>query len=304
MEQNMKLVSVLMNCYNGEKYLREAIDSVYAQSYTNWEIIFIDNCSTDSSSEIAKSYDSRLRYFKTSENVCLGAARNWGLQYINGDYLTFLDADDRWLSCMLETNLKAFDDDISLVYSPVHFINEKGERLRTHVLNKKCDFGSLLRRYDMYMQTVMLKVSNIRERVCFDESLSFCPDYDLFMKICFYNEFKSIKQPVVEYRTHSDNLTKKLGKVTIEEQIKVINELKALCQGKYKKEFKIRMNTVVLVNAIKSDLGEGKYISSSWKFVLMAITRKSLKYMSCGLIMMIPFVNKLFYKKYIKGIFG
>ena len=63
----MAKVSVLMNCYNGEKYLREAIDSVYAQTYPDWEIIFIDNVSTDNSALIAKSYDSRLRYYKTEK---------------------------------------------------------------------------------------------------------------------------------------------------------------------------------------------------------------------------------------------
>ena len=57
------LISVIINCFNGEEYLREAIDSVYSQTYKNWEIVFWDNASTDSSSSIAKTYDSRLNYF-------------------------------------------------------------------------------------------------------------------------------------------------------------------------------------------------------------------------------------------------
>ena len=78
-KNNQPLVCVIMNCYNGEKYLREAIDSVYAQSYKNWEIIFWDNLSTDSSAKIAKSYDSKLRYFVGQETIPLGAARNKAL---------------------------------------------------------------------------------------------------------------------------------------------------------------------------------------------------------------------------------
>ena len=59
MLNNQPLVSILMNCYNGKKYLKEAIDSIFSQTYNNWEIIFIDNCSTDCSARIAKSYNSK-----------------------------------------------------------------------------------------------------------------------------------------------------------------------------------------------------------------------------------------------------
>jgi len=62
-QNDQQLVSVIMNCHNGEKYLREAIDSVYAQTYKNWEIIFWDNYSTDNSAKIAKSYNDKLKYY-------------------------------------------------------------------------------------------------------------------------------------------------------------------------------------------------------------------------------------------------
>ena len=64
MTMKSPLVSVIMNCYNGETYLREAIDSIYAQTYQNWEIIFLDNASTDDSANIAKSYDKKIKYLK------------------------------------------------------------------------------------------------------------------------------------------------------------------------------------------------------------------------------------------------
>ena len=66
--KHQPLVSVIMNCYNGEKYLHKAINSVYAQTFENWEIIFWDNASTDSSAEIARSYDGKIRYFYTENN--------------------------------------------------------------------------------------------------------------------------------------------------------------------------------------------------------------------------------------------
>ena len=75
-KNNTPLVSVIVNCFNGERYLKEAIESVYAQSYDNWEIIFWDNASTDGSAKIAKSYDKKLKYFLAEKTVCLGEARN------------------------------------------------------------------------------------------------------------------------------------------------------------------------------------------------------------------------------------
>ena len=94
MTRNTALVSIIMNCYNCAKYLEEAIDSIYAQSYDNWEIIFWDNCSTDNSALIAKSYDSKLKYFLAKEHTALGRARNLAIKEAKGGYIAFLDSDD------------------------------------------------------------------------------------------------------------------------------------------------------------------------------------------------------------------
>ncbi len=112
------LISVIMNCLNCAKYLKEAIDSVYAQTYTNWEIIFWDNASTDRSAEIARSYDGRLRYFRGSETVPLGEARNRALEQARGEFIAFLDCDDLWMPQKLEKQLPLFDDpEVGLVFS-------------------------------------------------------------------------------------------------------------------------------------------------------------------------------------------
>jgi glycosyltransferase involved in cell wall biosynthesis len=89
------LVSIIMNCFNGEKYLKEAIDSVYEQSYDNWEIVFWDNGSSDNSASIAKSYDKKLKYYYTKNTLPLGKARNLALNEARGDYVAFSDFNDR-----------------------------------------------------------------------------------------------------------------------------------------------------------------------------------------------------------------
>ena len=90
-------VSVIMNCLNAEPYLREAIDSVVAQTYPDWEIIFWDNASRDASGAIAKSYGERVRYFRGETTVPLGEARNLAIAEAKGRYLAILDCDDVWL---------------------------------------------------------------------------------------------------------------------------------------------------------------------------------------------------------------
>lgn len=95
MQPDQPLVSILMNCYNGEKYLRPALDSVVAQTYPDWELIFWDNQSSDRSAEICKSYgDPRIRYFYAAEHTELGAARILAFQQVRGEFVAILDADD------------------------------------------------------------------------------------------------------------------------------------------------------------------------------------------------------------------
>ena len=88
------LVSVVINCLNGARYLREAIDSVFSQTYDNWEIVFWDNHSCDESGVIAKSYGDRVRYHRSESTTGLGLARNRALNACRGKYIAFLDVDD------------------------------------------------------------------------------------------------------------------------------------------------------------------------------------------------------------------
>jgi len=86
----MPKISVIMNCYNGARFVKEAIDSVYAQTFKDWEIVFWDNASTDGTAEIARSYDSRLRYFRAERNTPLGRARNLAMERATGDWIAFV----------------------------------------------------------------------------------------------------------------------------------------------------------------------------------------------------------------------
>jgi len=115
-----------MNCYNGEKYLQEALDSVIAQTYQNWEIIFWDNQSTDSSAEILQSNDDvRLKYFSAPKHTNLSEARNFAIKQASGEFYAFLDVDDWWDTKKLEKQIPFFDDaEVGLVYGNYWYVDE------------------------------------------------------------------------------------------------------------------------------------------------------------------------------------
>ena len=97
------IVSIIMNCYNGETYLDESISSILSQTYKNWELIFWDNKSQDKSAEIFKKYnDKRLKYFYAKEHTTLYKARNLAIEKSSGEFIAFLDTDDLWSSNKLE----------------------------------------------------------------------------------------------------------------------------------------------------------------------------------------------------------
>ena len=92
-----KLISIIINCFNGEKYLSKTLDSILKQKYQKYEVIFVDNCSTDKSSKIYKKIkDKRFKYFKTPQKLKLYASRNFAIKRAKGDFVAFLDADDWW----------------------------------------------------------------------------------------------------------------------------------------------------------------------------------------------------------------
>ena len=95
-------VSIIMNCYNGEQFLAEAVQSVINQTYNNWELIFWDNASNDNSQNIIKNFnDKRIKYFFSKVNEPLGKARNNALKKTQGQFIAFLDCDDLWMPSKL-----------------------------------------------------------------------------------------------------------------------------------------------------------------------------------------------------------
>ena len=106
----MPLVSVIMNVRNGASTLREALDSVMAQTFSDWEVIVWDDCSTDCSAKIVAGFpDSRIRYFLSPGDTSLGEARDDAIRQASGEWLAFLDQDDIWMPRKLELQMAVAD---------------------------------------------------------------------------------------------------------------------------------------------------------------------------------------------------
>ena len=208
--KDQPLVSVIMNCYNGEKYLREAIDSVYAQTYENWEIIFWDNASTDKSAEIAKSYIDKLKYFYGEKNIPLGAARNKALEQCNGDYIAFLDVDDLWMPDKLGKQIPLFyrDSKTAIVVSNAIQFNETGSSalfckkrpITGHV------FRELLTNYFICLSTAVIRRRALVDlNAWFDTRFSHIEEAELFTRIAYTWNLDYVDEPLAKYRIHKES---------------------------------------------------------------------------------------------------
>ena len=225
------LVSIIMNCYNGEEYLREAINSVYAQTYDNWEIIFWDNASTDSSAKIAKSYDEKLKYFKAEKNTCLGEARVHAVNQAQGEYLEFLDCDDIFLPEKTQRQVQQFliGNNIALVYGRSISISSEGNKIGENPygysqLPSGMVFDEML--YDPFVPFVSIMISTKKYHAVggFNYRYQHSVDYDLFLKLSYRYEFKAIDQCFGKYRQHSKSLSNFVKVVAAKEVIDLISK--------------------------------------------------------------------------------
>ncbi len=104
--ENKGLVSIIMPSYNSEKYIKDSIESVLSQTYPFWELLIVDDCSTDKTVEIIKSFkDERIKLFQNEVNSGAAISRNWALREAKGKWIAFLDSDDLWLPTKLEEQL-------------------------------------------------------------------------------------------------------------------------------------------------------------------------------------------------------
>jgi len=209
------LVSVIMNCFNGEKYLREAIDSVLAQSYGNWEIVFWDNQSTDASAQIVQSYaDPRIKYFYAPVHTWLYEARNYAIEKASGDFFAFLDVDDWWLPDKLERQVPLFADaKVGMACANYWAISEKKNKrwvMATRPIPTGWVLDDLLQHYFPGLLTLVVRRAAFESlsHPC-DPRFHIIGDLDLVVRLSINWKLDAIQEPIACYRLHGSNETAK-----------------------------------------------------------------------------------------------
>lgn len=259
------LVSVIMNCHNSAEFLKDAINSVFAQTYTNFEVIFWDNASTDDSASIAKSYDERMKYFYSSDKTSLGEARNLACSKAQGEYLAFLDCDDLWLPTKLEKQIPLFkSSNIGLVYSDAIFFNDSGTEItssKNTPLYRGDVSSQLLTNYFICLQTVVIRKSMLdRLEYMFNPDFSMIEEADLFRRLSFICHFDYHPEPLAKWRMHPNSFTFKNPEAFSNESRQMIEIYKKQIPNfdtKYSKEIET-LNTQIQINDAKLLWMEGK----------------------------------------------
>lgn len=158
------LVSIIMPNYNSEKYIRDTINSVLSQTYANWELLFVDDCSSDNSLEFAKSFDDdRIKIYSTERNGGAAIARNIAISNASGKWIAFLDSDDIWESNKLERQLENMvQNDFVFTFTDYDVIDDNNKTISTFKPRlDKCSYTDVLKHNHIGCLTVMYNAEKL-----------------------------------------------------------------------------------------------------------------------------------------------
>ena len=204
------LISIIINCRNGQEYLRTALESVLSQTYSNWELIFFDNKSSDDSVKIMEGNDSRIKIFKSKSFLSLYQARNEAMNFCNGEAITFLDTDDIWSKNKLELQVSLFLKGNKFIYGDYLKIDDSNNLLDERIPKPSKSTNELLIRNTISIGCVMIE-SNLLKNEKFDSFYNLLGDFDLWVRLSRKNNIVHIPS-VLEYsRVHSSNLSDQLN---------------------------------------------------------------------------------------------
>jgi len=220
------MVTVIMNVRNGASTLGEAVDSLMAQIFTDWELIVWDDCSTDDSAKIVAQYsDPRIRYFLSPEDTSLGEARECAIRQARGEWLAFLDQDDLWMPRKLEMQMSLANRDTGIIYGrTVRFYPDGFERdydqthefatlpegdIFTQLFTKGCFIA---------MSSAVFRRSAIEEIGGIPEEIAIIPDYHLYAAVARCHPVRAVQEVVCRYRMHEAN-TSRLSAIAMHQEV-------------------------------------------------------------------------------------
>ena len=211
----MPTVSVIIATYNRENFIREAIDSVLKQTYTDYEIIVIDDASEDNTENIVQDYinkNPKIKYIKNDQNLGIARTRNKGLRLASGIYIAPLDSDDYWMDrdkLKKQVEFLNANPDYALLGGGIMHIDAQSKPIKK-VLFPVYDsvIRNIILQFNPFAQSTLLFRKNVALE-CGGYSIEYkiCDDYELWLKMGLKYKFTNIPQILAGYRIHGGNIT-------------------------------------------------------------------------------------------------
>ncbi|MDP2385896.1 MAG: glycosyltransferase [Bacteroidota bacterium] len=207
------LVSVLLPAYNAEKYIAEAIQSVLSQTYVNFELIIVDDGSTDSTGKIIDSFsDKRIKHIVNEKNIGLIATLNKGLTLVKGELVMRMDADDICLPLRMERQVAFLKDKPEIGICGCNYIefSKSAERFVTLSSDHNEIYAKMLFNSSVVHPSLMIRMSLLKDLdVVFDNKFPHAEDYELWSRLIFNCKFSNVNELLFRYRLHEGQVTKK-----------------------------------------------------------------------------------------------
>lgn len=227
----MEMVSIIMPSYNTGRFIKETIESVLAQTYPNWELLIVDDCSTDDTDEVVGAYlsDERIRYFKNETNSGAAVSRNRALREAKGKWIAFLDSDDLWEPEKLQKQIAFMkENDYHFSYTNYVEIDEASvpngkcvtgpKKITKHGMYNYCWPGCLTVMYDA--ETVgLIQIADIKKN----------NDYAMWLKVCRKATCYLLDETLAKYRKRSGSISNHSYKALIKWHYKLFREAEGMC---------------------------------------------------------------------------
>jgi len=215
-----ELVSIIMPCYNCEQTVEKTLKSIYEQNFTDFYLYCINDGSTDKTTEIlefyAKSKPNMMIHHK--KNAGQTAAKNDGLKLAQGQYIAFIDSDDLWDNKKLIRQVKYLEQNsqVGLCYTNGFYINQNDQHQELIGFNAQLTgdcLDKIILGNAIVASSVMIRKSILDEVGLFDERLTACENWELWIRFAAKSELAIIDQPLVYYRRHANNMSHNLDKM-------------------------------------------------------------------------------------------
>ncbi len=204
------MVSIIIPAYNAECYIKQCFESIIKQTYKNFEIIVVDDCSKDNTFKILQAYSDKyefIKVYKNDVNMGVSKTRNFALSQATGDYIAFLDIDDMWENTKLEEQILLIENnpDIKFTYTGSAFINENGEKMN-YVMSvpEKVSYKQLLKQNVISCSSVLIKkdlISGIKMKYDYTHE-----DFVMWLEVLQKEKYAyGINKPLLIYRISSNS---------------------------------------------------------------------------------------------------